>query len=291
MGHVATGSFEGDMGGASMSRVGGLGKRALSAAVLLPIFLAVVMGAPGWLFAAVVVLVAALAQWELSGMFARGGIRSARVAAMIGGSVVTASFAVPVPGVPMLALTAVVLALLAASVHQPGGAPIAWEPFAIAVFGVAYVNWLLGYGIWLRALDGGVQWVLLLVWVTWLGETAAYVVGSLLGRIKLAPVVSPKKTIEGAVAQLVVSVLAAAVAQAWFVDALSAWQAAIVGAILGIVGQIGDLAESVLKRSVGTKDAGQLIPGHGGILDRIDGLLFNAPVLFYCAAWARGVAA
>ena len=102
--------------------------------------------------------------------------------------------------------------------------------------------------------------------------------------------VSPKKTVEGAVAQLVVSVLAAVVAQAWFVDALTMEQAAIVGGVLGIVGQVGELAESVLKRSVGTKDAGQLIPGHGGVLDRIDGLLFNAPVLFYCATWARGVA-
>jgi phosphatidate cytidylyltransferase len=129
------------------------------------------------------------------------------------------------------------------------------------------------------------------VWVTWLGETAAYIVGSLLGRTKLAPIVSPKKTVEGAVTQLIVSVLAAVIAQVWFVDALSVGQAAVAGAILGVVGQVGDLAESVLKRSVGAKDAGQLIPGHGGILDRIDGLLFNAPVLFYYAAWARGVAA
>ena len=291
MGHVASLSFEADMEGASMSRVGGLGKRVLSTIVLLPVFLAIVIGAPAWLFAAVVVLVAALGQWELSGMFARAGIRSARMAGLIGGIVVTASFAVPASGVPMLALTAVVLALLAASLRQPPHMPIAWEPFAVAVFSVAYVNWLLGYGIRLRALDGGVQWILLLVWVTWLGETAAYIVGSLLGRTKLAPVVSPKKTVEGAVAQLVVSVLAAMVAQVWFVDALSIGQAAMAGAILGVVGQVGDLAESVLKRSVGTKDAGQLIPGHGGILDRIDGLLFNAPVLFYYAVWARGVAA
>src|SRR5262245_22948156 len=100
MGHVASRAFEADMEGGSVSRVGGLGKRVLSTAVLLPIFLAIVMGAPAWLFAAVVVLVAALGQWELSGMFARSGIRSARTAGLLGGIVVTASFAVPVPGVP-----------------------------------------------------------------------------------------------------------------------------------------------------------------------------------------------
>jgi phosphatidate cytidylyltransferase len=112
-------------------------------------------------------------------------------------------------------------------------------------------------------------------------------VGSLFGRRKLAPVLSPKKTIEGAVAQFAVSIIAAVVAATWFVSALTPWQATAVGALLGVAGQVGDLAESALKRSVGTKDAGHVIPGHGGILDRVDGLLFNTPVLFYYAAYGR----
>ena len=116
------------------------------------------------------------------------------------------------------------------------------------------------------------------------GETAAYLVGSTAGRHRLAPLVSPKKTVEGAVAQLVVSVLAAVIAHAWFFHALGLARRGGVGLVLGVSGQIGDLVESALKRSVGTKDTGSLIPGHGGMLDRIDGLLFNTPVLFYCAA-------
>jgi phosphatidate cytidylyltransferase len=125
------------------------------------------------------------------------------------------------------------------------------------------------------------------VWVTWLGETAAYIVGSIVGRHPLAPVISPRKTVEGAVAQLGVSILAAVAAHAWFFRALPLGQALTVGAVLGVVGQVGDLVESALKRSVGTKDTGQLIPGHGGLLDRIDSLLFNTPVLFYCASHGR----
>jgi phosphatidate cytidylyltransferase len=112
-------------------------------------------------------------------------------------------------------------------------------------------------------------------------------VGSSVGRHQLAPVISPRKTIEGAVAQVCVSVVAAVVGQAWFCAALPSEHAVAVGAVLGVVGQVGDLVESALKRSVRTKDTGHLIPGHGGMLDRIDSLLFNTPVLFYYAAHGR----
>ena len=149
------------------------------------------------------------------------------------------------------------------------------------MFGICYVNWLIGYGFWLRDLELGKEWVLLLVWVTWLGETAAYLVGTAIGRHPLAPTISPKKTMEGALAQLIVSVLAALLARVWFFPVLSAENAVVVGVLLGIAGQVGDLVESALKRSVGTKDTGRLIPGHGGMLDRIDSLLFNTPVLYF----------
>jgi phosphatidate cytidylyltransferase len=260
-------------------------KRALSTLILLPVFLAIVMAGPVWLFGATVVLIGAAGQWEFTGMFERAGIRTRRVMGLVGGVVVTASFAEPVP--EGVALTASLLAVLAAALWRPRGERVAWEPVAVTVFGICYVNWLLGYGFWLRDLPFGKQWVLLLIWVTWLGETAAYLVGSSVGRRPLAPVISPQKTIEGAVAQFCVSVVAAVVGQAWFFAALPREHAVAVGALLGVVGQVGDLVESALKRSVGTKDTGHLIPGHGGILDRVDSLLFNTPVLFYYASHGR----
>jgi phosphatidate cytidylyltransferase len=273
------------MEGAPASRRAGLVRRLLSTLVLLPIFIWIVTAGPAWVYGAMIVAVAALGQWEFTGMFQRAGIRTFRVAGLLAGTVVTASFAVP--GLDRPALTLAVLGLLAVSLHRPRGERPAWEPLAITALGVCYVNWLLGHGFWLYQLDGGTEWVLLLVWVTWLGETAAYLVGSLVGRRKLAPVLSPKKTIEGAMAQFAVSIVAAVAAAAWFVSALAPWHAVVVGALLGVTGQVGDLAESALKRSVGTKDAGHVIPGHGGMLDRVDGLLFNTPVLFYCAAYGR----
>lgn len=263
----------------------GLLKRVLSTLVLLPIFLAIVMAGPIWLFGATLVLIGAAAQWEFTGMFERAGFQPRRTLGLVGGVLVTASFALPVS--ERVAFTTVLLTVLALAIPRPKGAPISWEPFAITVFGICYVNWLLGYGFWLRDLPAGKEWVLLLIWVTWLGETAAYLVGSAIGRHPLAPVISPKKTIEGAVAQLVVSILAAVAARLWFFAGLSGAGAVMVGALLGVVGQLGDLVESALKRSVHTKDTGQLIPGHGGMLDRIDSLLFNTPVLFYCAAHWR----
>ena len=259
-------------------------KRALSTLVLLPVFLAIVVAGPVWLFGATVVLIGAAGQWEFTGMFERAGIRTRRVMGLVGGVVVTASFAWPAS--ERVAFTAALLAVLGAALWRRGER-VAWEPVAVTVFGICYVNWLLGYGFWLRDLPFGKQWVLLLIWVTWLGETAAYLVGSSVGRRPLAPVISPQKTIEGAVAQFCVSVVAAVVGQAWFFAALPREHAVAVGVLLGVVGQVGDLVESALKRSVGTKDTGHLIPGHGGILDRVDSLLFNTPVLFYYASHGR----
>jgi phosphatidate cytidylyltransferase len=271
---------------AASSRGAGLGRRLLSTLVLLPLFVWMVMQGPVWLFGAVIVLVGALGQWEFTGMFERGGVRTFRLVGLLGGSVLTASFALPAS--ERVTLTAVLLTIFGVGLFRRDSSErAAWEPIAVTLFGVCYVNWLLGYAIWLRDLDDGVEWILLLVSVTWLGETAAYVVGSTLGRHKLAPSISPRKTVEGAVAQLAVSVLAALGARAWFFPALSLESAIVVGLLLGVVGQAGDLIESAIKRSVGTKDTGRLIPGHGGMLDRMDSLLVNTPVLFYYATYGR----
>jgi phosphatidate cytidylyltransferase len=269
------------------SRGAALLRRTASTLVLLPVFIWIVMGAPIWVFGATVVLVAALGQWEFTGMFERAGVRVFRALGLVGGTLVTASFALPIS--ERAVLTGVLLLALSALLWPPQGGRIDWTGAVVTVFGIGYVNWLLGYAFWLRDLESGEEWVLLLVWVTWLGETAAYLVGSAVGRHKLAPAVSPKKTLEGALAQLVVSGLAAVIARAWFFPALSLPGALLVGLLLGIAGQVGDLVESALKRSVGTKDTGRLIPGHGGVLDRVDSLLFNTPILFYYAVNVQGM--
>ena len=152
----------------------------------------------------------------------------------------------------------------------------------VTLLAVMYVGWLLGFGILLHHTSPlGDELVLFVVGVTWVGETAAYVVGSTLGRHKLASIISPRKTVEGAIAQVVASIGTGAALGAWLLPACGSILAVGAGALLGVIGQFGDLAESAIKRSVGTKDTGRLIPGHGGVLDRIDSLLFNLPAFYY----------
>ena len=262
-------------------------KRAATAVVGIPLFVWIVVGAPRVLFVLLVVALSGVAAWELMRMFERAGGRPYTRLAVVGAVAVTASFAVPGGRTfAALVLTLAVGAVLSAPVWR--GEAVAVEPVAATMLAIVYVGWLLGHGLSFERLPDGGPLVLFLVGTTWAGESAAFGVGSLFGRHRLAPAISPRKTLEGAVGQLVVSVVAAAVLGAWLVPHWSVSTAILAGAMLGIVGQIGDLTESAIKRSLGAKDTGTLIPGHGGVLDRLDGLMFNAPALFYYASWVGG---
>jgi len=264
-------------------RKSGVLRRLLSALVLLPVFLLIVIKAPGWMFNTLVVIASAAALWELVRLFEQAGRPVDRGLALVAGVAVTASFGAsrmldPL-ALPVFSLLMAVVAVLAAPVWR--GTPDVARS-ANTLLAITYVGWLMGFGILLHHTSAlGDELVLYVVGVTWIGETAAYIVGSNMGRHKLAPVISPKKSVEGALAQLVVSVATGAAVGAWLLPTCGAgvWLGA--GALLGVVGQFGDLAESAIKRSAGTKDTGALIPGHGGVLDRIDSLLFNLPAFYY----------
>ena len=152
---------------------------------------------------------------------------------------------------------------------------------AIAVLATLYVGMLGGSLIRLRN-DFAVGWKLVfyLLLVVWLGDAGAYYVGKNFGRHPLSPRISPKKTVEGLAGGIAVSIITAVVVQATFFKELPLVHAIIGGAILSIAGVIGDLAESMWKRSAAVKDSGTLIPGHGGFLDRFDSIFFTAPILY-----------
>jgi len=264
-------------------RKSGVLRRLLSALVLLPVFLLIVIKAPGWMFNTLVVLASAAALWELIRLFEQAGRPVDRGLALVMGVGVTASFGaarlLQPDALPVFSLLMAVVAVLAAPVWR--GTPDV-ERSAHTLLAIMYIGWLLGFGILLHHTSPlGDELVLYVVGVTWLGETAAYLVGSTVGRHKLAPVISPRKSVEGALAQLVASIATGAALGAWLLPTCGPglWLGA--GALLGVAGQFGDLAESAIKRSVGTKDTGALIPGHGGVLDRIDSLLFNLPAFYY----------
>ena len=148
------------------------------------------------------------------------------------------------------------------------------------VFGILYIPVCLAFlGLLYNAADG-IHWVFLLLLVVAAGDTGAFYVGSYLGRHKLAPAVSPKKTIEGAIGGLTANLIACLVYSRLFLPDLSTAGGIIFALGVGIVGQAGDLFESEFKRVAGVKDSGTLLPGHGGFLDRMDALIFAAPIAY-----------
>ncbi|MEK6589432.1 MAG: phosphatidate cytidylyltransferase [Nitrospinota bacterium] len=148
------------------------------------------------------------------------------------------------------------------------------------LFGILYVSWLMSYIVLIRMLDHGRELVFFVLLSTWMGDTAAYYGGKGFGKHKLAPLISPQKTVEGAIASLAGSICGAFIAKAWLHD-MSLLHALLAGIVISIFGQFGDLSESLIKRSMHVKDSGGIIPGHGGMLDRVDSLLFSAPMFYY----------
>lgn len=156
---------------------------------------------------------------------------------------------------------------------------------AFRTLGVMYIAVPLSYVVPLRQIDGGQWWIMFLLVVIWSNDTFAFFTGKTLGKTKLCPEISPKKTVEGAVGGLAGGFLAAYLFNSIFSLGLDAGGVLILSALIGAIGIAGDLFESLLKRAAGVKDSGTLIPGHGGVLDRIDSLLFPIPVLYYSLIW------
>jgi phosphatidate cytidylyltransferase len=158
----------------------------------------------------------------------------------------------------------------------------------LAVLGVFYVAGLLvAMPLLHRDVPSGHLWVATAIAVTFANDTGAYLFGRTLGRHKLAPTISPGKTIEGAVGGLLVGIAFMLTARATYFDTLSLRDALVIGAAAGVLGPAGDLLESMMKRAVGAKDSGRMIPGHGGILDRIDALLFVGAYVYLHARLLR----
>lgn len=148
------------------------------------------------------------------------------------------------------------------------------------IFGIVYIPVFLSFLVLLRNSNDGPMWVVFILWVVAWGDTGALYVGSIWGRHKLSPAVSPKKTIEGALAGLAANMFFAWLFKMLFFNAMPGWTCILVALASGSVGQAGDLFESEFKRAADVKDSGTILPGHGGILDRIDALLFAAPIAY-----------
>lgn len=182
-------------------------------------------------------------------------------------------------------LVAVMLALTIIFLFRYRRLETVGRDLALTTFGLFYVPLLLCHAGLLRQLEQGREWVFLVLLVVMASDSLAYFIGMALGRRRLYEAISPKKSVEGALGGLAGGVLGALAAKLWLLPRLDGLDVLVLGIGVGAFSQIGDLVESILKRSFAVKDSGTLFPGHGGLLDRLDSLLFAFPATYYYALW------
>lgn len=265
-------------------------KRVLTALVLIPLVLLLIFKGPFWLVILVVAAVAELALWEYLALADTMGAKTPRLAAV---TCVALLFLIAYRRPEFIAalLGVITLALLIACAFR---SPLnrVLPDAAYSVFGVLYIGLSLTTLPLLYAQEEGPSLLTFLLFVVWAGDIAALYIGRTWGRKKLAPAISPGKSWEGSIASMAGSLVVTGLLY-WLASRLQAHDIAILSypgsllrwlalaAILNVATQVGDLVESALKRGAGVKDSGFILPGHGGVLDRIDALLIAAPVLWY----------
>jgi len=291
-------------------------KRVLTAVVLIPIVLVLVLRAPVPVLALVAALVALLAVQELLKLAETYGIRPFRWPTYIFVGLFFLFVALSPANKPLLATAILVYTVGFAAAIAPfifltvgmrrADLSSAFPAAAVSVLAFVYIALPVGFLVQIREQWSGAFMLLYLLLVVWAGDIFAYFVGRSLGRHLMSPRISPKKTWEGAVASLIASLvvgmllynyampISSALLRAHLIERRDGyfalqkpplWPTLLLSAAINIAAQLGDLVESLIKRGAGVKDSGTLLPGHGGMLDRIDALLFAAPVLWYYAAW------
>ena len=268
-------------------------KRILTALVLIPLVLVLVFLGPKWLITLATAAVAALAAWEYLGLAERSGARPPRVAVLVAILALFAgNFEYPDQTAAIFGFLSLGL-LVYCTFRSPVERVMA--DASASVFCLLYTGLTLVALCNLREEANGPSLVTFALCVVWAGDIVALYVGRAWGRRKMAPHLSPNKTWEGALGSVAGSLLAtgallglAAWLETWNSAKLSypddVWYWLVLAVVVNLAAQVGDLAESALKRSAGVKDSGTLLPGHGGVLDRIDALLLAAPVLWYAQA-------
>lgn len=256
-------------------------KRWLTGIIIVPVLLLVIVWGSKELFTALIIFFTAVGVWEYNNIVFGKGFNIEKTESVL--------LAIILPSLALTGNSQYVVAALACSViaifilfifsikHAEFDVVIV----AKVVFGVMYIPFLMSYFILLRLLEKGTLWIVFVLVLAFIGDTAALYAGKYFGKHKLVPIVSPGKTVEGLVALVLSSTAACLLFAYFFFPEISLIKIAVLAFIGSIIGQLGDICESAIKRSYNLKDASSFLPGHGGILDRLDCLIFIAPFVYY----------
>ena len=256
-------------------------KRWLTGIILAPILLIAILFGPKEIFAAIIIIFILGGVWEYNHIVFGNGFKKEKIEGLI--------FAIIIPlfvffgnNQHLLAVLAfsvlIVFILFVLSIKETN-----FDVLAVAkvIFVIMYIPFLMSYFISLRMMEKGKEWIFFVLILAFIGDIVALYVGKYFGRHKLVPLVSPGKTVEGLAGLILGSTIACLIFSYYFLPEISLMQIAILAIAGSIIGQMGDLCESAIKRNYGLKDASSILPGHGGVLDRLDCLIFIAPFVYY----------
>lgn len=264
-------------------------KRLIVIIFLIPVAVAVIT-VGGWLFSILIAIVLSIATWEYWRIFRHGGYLPSAFILIAGVMMLAAGrHVLGFKGADILFSIILFLAIIVHLVGYERGQDSAAADFGITIGGVLYLGWLGTYLISLRDLPDGQWWVLLVLPAVWIADGGAYIVGRRFGRHQLAPRVSPKKTWEGYLGGILFGTTGTyLLAILWQTKSpiITPQKGLLIGLILSVITPLGDLGESMFKRQFGVKDSSALIPGHGGVMDRIDTWLWAAVIGYYMVVWA-----
>ncbi|MBU2489383.1 MAG: phosphatidate cytidylyltransferase [Proteobacteria bacterium] len=258
-------------------------KRWVTAFFLAPTLLAFFFLSPAWAFMILAIAVSALALWEYFKNFckARSILDFGFILAVFLGSMILVAAWAGSFRLMFVALWMALFVFAGRAMIRFNQGKHGFEKLTVEALSILYIPCMISSLVLLRGGDKGVTWMMLPLWLAFMSDTGAFYAGTYLGRHKLIPALSPNKTVEGSVGSILMDLAVATVFKLFFLPELS-WAFLLVLAVCAALAtQMGDLFESMIKRSFGVKDMGGIFPGHGGMMDRIDGMLFTAPVV-YC---------
>jgi phosphatidate cytidylyltransferase len=270
-------------------------RRWLTALILLPLLMLVLFRGGHIGFILLLLVISGLAQWEFLGMFQPESDTVRRLKAIILGSVLLMSFCTAQrvntlcnPSGPLFVLVGVLFILFLFYLIAYSHIPDLSRDLMVNVLALLYIPLLLGHFVWLRFLSDGPWWIFWLLLVVMAGDTGAFYAGRTWGKTKLYPEVSPGKTWVGVAGGLAAALMAGLALGHWALPGTGLKTLAALALLLAVVGLLGDLFESMLKRQAQVKDTSEILPGHGGMLDRLDSLLFAAPLVVYIRLFVIG---